>query len=137
MQDYLVVMAELSCSSCSDRQHKLSDVLFNDLSSPTFTSYMCPCKMQVRVVKRVAFQQKQRAVREALAIGDQIARRRKQQLLAACFTAWHVQVRTRTLRRPSTHYAVYKDSHALECFSPGCSKSFTFCPGIGWQEAGT
>ena len=54
--------------------------------------------LQVRVVKRVAFQQKQRAVREALAIGDQIARRRKQQLLAACFTAWHVQVSRKVAR---------------------------------------
>ncbi|KAF6256503.1 hypothetical protein COO60DRAFT_99985 [Scenedesmus sp. NREL 46B-D3] len=47
---------------------------------------------QVRVLRNVAFQHKQRAIREALAIGEQVARRRRAALLASTFMAWHVQV---------------------------------------------
>lgn len=47
---------------------------------------------QVRLLREVAFQNKQRAIREALAIGEQVARRRKAALLASSFMAWHVQV---------------------------------------------
>jgi hypothetical protein len=47
---------------------------------------------QVRLLREVAFQNKQRAIREALAIGEQVARRRKAALLASCFMAWHIQV---------------------------------------------
>lgn len=50
---------------------------------------------QVRLLREVAFQNKQRAIREALAIGEQVARRRKAALLASSFMAWHVQVRFR------------------------------------------
>jgi hypothetical protein len=45
------------------------------------------------VAKAAAFRTKQAALREALALGDQVARRRKRALLAAAFTAWHLQVR--------------------------------------------
>jgi hypothetical protein len=48
--------------------------------------------LQVRVLRNVAFQHKQRAIREALAIGEQVARRRRRALLASTFMAWHVQV---------------------------------------------
>lgn len=48
--------------------------------------------LQVRVLRNVAFQHKQRAVREAVAIGEQVARRKRLELLAATFMAWHVQV---------------------------------------------
>ncbi len=44
-------------------------------------------------MKQVAFERKQRAVREAVAIGDQLLRSRRRELLAAAFTAWHIQVR--------------------------------------------
>jgi hypothetical protein len=47
---------------------------------------------QVRLLREVAFQNKQRAIRGALAIGEQVARRRKAALLASSFMAWHVQV---------------------------------------------
>lgn len=47
---------------------------------------------QVRLLREVAFQNKQRAIREALAIGEQVARRKKAALLASSFMAWHVQV---------------------------------------------
>jgi hypothetical protein len=49
-------------------------------------------RLQVRVLRNVAFQHKQRAIREALAIGEQVARRRRRALLASTFMAWHVQV---------------------------------------------
>lgn len=45
------------------------------------------------MLRNVAFQHKQRAIREALAIGEQVARRRRAALLASTFMAWHVQVR--------------------------------------------
>lgn len=48
--------------------------------------------MQVRILKQVAFEHKQRAIRDALQIGEQIRRRRHRELLAAAFTAWHIQV---------------------------------------------
>lgn len=38
------------------------------------------------------FLRKQRALQDALRIGDQIVRRRNRELLAATFSAWHVQV---------------------------------------------
>jgi hypothetical protein len=47
---------------------------------------------QVRLLREVAFQNKQRAIREALAIGEQVARRRKAALLASSFMAWYIQV---------------------------------------------
>lgn len=50
---------------------------------------------QVRLLREVAFQNKQRAIREALAVGEQVARRRKAALLAASFMAWHIQVSSR------------------------------------------
>lgn len=45
------------------------------------------------MLRSVAFQHKQRALREALVIGEQVARRKRQELVAATFMAWHVQVR--------------------------------------------
>ncbi|KAF8062705.1 aldo-keto reductase 2 [Scenedesmus sp. PABB004] len=47
---------------------------------------------QVRVLRGAAFHAKQRAIAEALAIGEQVARRRRRELLTASFMAWHVQV---------------------------------------------
>jgi len=47
---------------------------------------------QLRVMKEVAFAHKQRAIRQALQMGEQIARRRARAALAASFTAWRVQV---------------------------------------------
>jgi len=47
---------------------------------------------QVRRLREVAFQTKQRALREALAVGEQVARRRRVALVTACFMAWKVQV---------------------------------------------
>lgn len=47
---------------------------------------------QVRLLREVAFQNKQRAIREALEVGQQVARRRKAALLASSFMAWHIQV---------------------------------------------
>lgn len=44
------------------------------------------------MLREVAFQHKQRAIREALAIGEQVARRRRAALLASSFMAWNVQV---------------------------------------------
>jgi hypothetical protein len=44
-------------------------------------------------MKEVAFAHKQRAIRQALAMGEQIARRRAHAALAAALTAWRVQVR--------------------------------------------
>jgi hypothetical protein len=44
-------------------------------------------------VKRVAFQRKQRALRDALAIGDALARRRRMGLATACFGAWRMRAR--------------------------------------------
>ncbi len=49
---------------------------------------------QLRVMKEVAFAHKQRAIRQALQMGEQIARRRARAALVALFTAWRVQVRT-------------------------------------------
>eukprot|EP00775_Hariotina_reticulata_P009297 gene9297-9462_t len=47
---------------------------------------------QVRRLREIAFQTKQRALKEALVIGEQVARRRRAALLTACFMAWKVQV---------------------------------------------
>jgi hypothetical protein len=47
---------------------------------------------QVRLLREVAFQNKQRAIREALVVGEHIARQRRAALLTASFMAWHVQV---------------------------------------------
>ena len=47
---------------------------------------------QVRLLREVAFQNKQRAIREALAVGEQVARRKRAALLAASFMGWHIQV---------------------------------------------
>lgn len=43
-------------------------------------------------MKEVAFAHKQRAIRQALQMGEQIARRRARATLAAALTAWRVQV---------------------------------------------
>lgn len=43
-------------------------------------------------IKRIVFARKQRAIQEALRIGDGIARQRNHDLLVACFSAWHFQV---------------------------------------------
>ena len=43
-------------------------------------------------MREVAFAHKQRAIRQALQMGEQIARRRARAALAAAFTAWRVQV---------------------------------------------
>jgi hypothetical protein len=76
------------------------EVQFTALSSQRRVWSCCcmchtiPCSStQVRVAKAAAFRSKQAALREALALGDQVARRRKRALLAATFTAWHLQVR--------------------------------------------
>lgn len=61
------------------------------------------------MLREMAFQHKQRAIREALAIGEQVARRRRTALLAAAFTAWHVQVRTCVQRR-------WQQQHAQLCW---------------------
>jgi hypothetical protein len=44
-------------------------------------------------MREVAFAHKQRAIQQALAMGEQIARRRARATLVACFTAWRIQVR--------------------------------------------
>lgn len=46
-------------------------------------------------MKRAAFQRKQRALRDALAIGDRLARCRRAELGAACFGAWRARARVR------------------------------------------
>ncbi|MEW5306627.1 MAG: hypothetical protein WDW36_009081 [Sanguina aurantia] len=46
---------------------------------------------QERSLKRTVFVRKQRAVADALRIGEQIRRRRQRQLMAAAFSAWRVQ----------------------------------------------
>lgn len=46
----------------------------------------------MRLLREVTFQNKQRAIQEALAVGEQVARRRRAALLASAFMAWHVQV---------------------------------------------
>lgn len=43
-------------------------------------------------MREVAFAHKQRAIRQALQMGEQIARRRAHAALAAAFTAWRIQV---------------------------------------------
>lgn len=55
---------------------------------------------QVRLLREVAFQNKRRAIKEALAVGEQVARRRKAVLLAASFMAWHIQVSSATAATP-------------------------------------
>ena len=44
-------------------------------------------------IKRAVFARKQRAIQDALRIGDSIARQRNRELLEATFKAWHFQVR--------------------------------------------
>lgn len=44
--------------------------------------------MQATAKKRLAFQRKQRAMHNALMIGDQIARRNRRELVAAAFGGW-------------------------------------------------
>lgn len=46
---------------------------------------------QVSVLKRVAFARKQRAIRDAVRIGDQIIRRNRRMLLASTFNAWKLR----------------------------------------------
>ena len=41
--------------------------------------------------KRMIFLRKQRAMRDALRIGDQIIRRNRRMLLASCFNAWKLR----------------------------------------------
>jgi hypothetical protein len=43
-------------------------------------------------MKQKAFEVKQRAIRQALVIGEEIRSARSRQLVAAAFTAWRVQV---------------------------------------------
>lgn len=47
---------------------------------------------QMRQVKATVFGRKQRALQGALLIGSQIMQRRRRDTLAACLTAWHLQV---------------------------------------------
>lgn len=49
--------------------------------------------VQETALKRDAFQRKQRALRDAMAIGDRLARRRQRLLLAAAFVAWRSRMR--------------------------------------------
>ena len=46
----------------------------------------------MRSVKATVFGRKQRALHDALIIGEQIRDRRRRDTLAACLTAWHLQV---------------------------------------------
>ena len=43
------------------------------------------------MLKRTAFARKQRAIRDALRIGDQIIRRNRRMLLASTFNAWKLR----------------------------------------------
>ena len=45
---------------------------------------------QLRCAKRAAFERKQHALREAVQMGDRLARRRRQSCAAACLTAWRM-----------------------------------------------
>ena len=49
------------------------------------------CSLQVSALKRLAFARKQRAIRDAVRIGDQIIRRNRRMLLASTFNAWKVR----------------------------------------------
>jgi len=65
----------------------------------------------VRLLREVAFQNKQRAIREALEVGEQVARRRKAALLASSFMAWHIQVGVGGVE--GVCYWVPEDGHSL------------------------
>ena len=47
--------------------------------------------LQESALKRLAFARKQRAIRDAVRIGDQIIRRNRRMLLASTFNAWKVR----------------------------------------------
>ena len=47
--------------------------------------------LQESSLKRLAFARKQRAIRDAVRIGDQIIRRNRRMLLASTFNAWKVR----------------------------------------------
>lgn len=49
------------------------------------------CQLQESVLKRRAFARKQRALKDAVRIGDQIIRRKRRMLLAGTFNAWKLR----------------------------------------------
>ena len=46
--------------------------------------------VQLRCAKRLAFERKQRALRDAVRVGDRMASRRRRDTLCACLTAWRL-----------------------------------------------
>lgn len=46
--------------------------------------------MQMRCAKRLAFERKQRVLRDAVQFGDRLARRKRLHTLSACLRAWRL-----------------------------------------------
>ena len=72
-------------------------------------------------LKRVAFMRKQRALRQAVLVGDRMASRKRQQLLGACLAAW--RLRTRQYSRVAAAF----ESHMLTLVSDIWRRWRRFC----------
>ena len=47
-------------------------------------------RLQLRCAKRLAFERKQRALRDAVQMGDRLARKKRRHTLGACLNAWRL-----------------------------------------------
>lgn len=112
---------------CAPTPNAPSTTTHNARTTPRGMACPTPTPIQAMSIKRAVFARKQRALGEALRVGDALARQRSRELLDACVRAWRLQVGAGCQGLAAQLAVGYGLKYTASCWRAGISWQLDAC----------